>query len=149
MVFGLESQPEFRRHAEVAAQSPGRTVGRESEAHPAFRIMPSPDAERHHLPPTHGYVLVPKLSLGTPYFLANFNLAIWTRESAKSHFVILCVANDLVVTGSYGIIRSLHSLRMPGVGTFAEVASMPHFSWVANYNERRYSAMVQLSFFPR
>jgi hypothetical protein len=28
---------------------------RESEAHPAFRIIPSPDAERHHPPPTQGY----------------------------------------------------------------------------------------------
>jgi len=28
-----------------------RTVGRESEAHPAFRIIPSPDAEQHHLRP--------------------------------------------------------------------------------------------------
>jgi hypothetical protein len=31
------------------------TVGRESAAHPAFRIIPSPDAERHHLKPSHGY----------------------------------------------------------------------------------------------
>ena len=32
-----------------------KPVGRESEAHPAFRIILSPDAERHHLPPTQGY----------------------------------------------------------------------------------------------
>ena len=31
-----------------------RAVGRESEAHPAFRIIPSSDAERHHPPPTQG-----------------------------------------------------------------------------------------------
>ena len=32
-----------------------RAVGRESEAHPAFGIIPSPDAERYHLPPIQGY----------------------------------------------------------------------------------------------
>ena len=31
-----------------------RTVGRESEAHPAFSIIPSPEAERRLLPPIHG-----------------------------------------------------------------------------------------------
>jgi hypothetical protein len=36
-------------------QSTIRSVGRESEAHPAFGIILSPDAERYHLPPTHGY----------------------------------------------------------------------------------------------
>ena len=29
-------------------------VGRESAAHPAFHILPSPDAERYHLPPIQG-----------------------------------------------------------------------------------------------
>ena len=32
-----------------------RAVGRESEAHPAFRIISSPDAERYHLPPIPDY----------------------------------------------------------------------------------------------
>ena len=32
-----------------------RAVGRESEAHPAFCIIPSIDAERYHLPPIQGY----------------------------------------------------------------------------------------------
>jgi hypothetical protein len=31
-----------------------RAVGRESKAHPAFCINPSPDAERYHLPPIQG-----------------------------------------------------------------------------------------------
>ena len=30
-------------------------VGRESEAHPAFSIIPSLDCERYHLPPMQGY----------------------------------------------------------------------------------------------
>jgi len=43
---------------QLSAQLPNkrrRAVGRESEAHPAFRIIPSPDAERYHLPPIQGY----------------------------------------------------------------------------------------------
>jgi hypothetical protein len=32
-----------------------RAVGRESEAHPAFCVIPSLDAERYHLPPLRGY----------------------------------------------------------------------------------------------
>jgi hypothetical protein len=44
-------------YAQEKPQSLGswRAVGRESEAHPAFRIIPFPDAERHHLPSTQGY----------------------------------------------------------------------------------------------
>jgi hypothetical protein len=34
---------------------PGRAVGRESKAPPAFCIIPSIDAERYHLPPIQGY----------------------------------------------------------------------------------------------
>jgi hypothetical protein len=33
----------------------GRAVGRESKANPAFSIIPSPDVEHHHLPPTQSY----------------------------------------------------------------------------------------------
>jgi hypothetical protein len=32
-----------------------QSVGRESEAHPAFSIIPSLDLERYHLPPIPGY----------------------------------------------------------------------------------------------
>ena len=42
--------------------------------------------------------------------------------SAKSHFVILSEAKDLVFTYSYEILRSLRSLRMTKPGTFAEVS---------------------------
>ncbi len=45
------------------------------------------------------------------------------ETSAKSHFVILSAAKDLVSPHSYEILRSLRSLRMTGKGTFAEVSS--------------------------
>jgi hypothetical protein len=46
-----------------------------------------------------------------------------SETSAKSHFVILSPAKDLVFARSYEILRSLRSLRMPGKGTFAEASS--------------------------
>jgi hypothetical protein len=44
--------------------------------------------------------------------------------TAKSNFVIRSEVKDLVVTGIYEILRWLRSLRMTGVGTFAEVDSI-------------------------
>jgi hypothetical protein len=44
------------------------------------------------------------------------------ETSAKSHFVILSEAKDLVFSRTYEILRSLRSLRMTGAGTFAEVS---------------------------
>jgi hypothetical protein len=44
------------------------------------------------------------------------------ETSAKSQAVILRVAQDLVFTNSYEILRSPHSLRMTDAGTFAEVS---------------------------
>jgi hypothetical protein len=45
------------------------------------------------------------------------------ETSAKSHFVILSEAKDLVFTYSYEILRSLRSLRMTKAGIFAEVST--------------------------
>jgi hypothetical protein len=49
------SKAAFWRRAPGGVFPGARAVGRESKAHPAFCIIPSPDAERHHLPPTQGY----------------------------------------------------------------------------------------------
>jgi hypothetical protein len=45
------------------------------------------------------------------------------ETSAKSHFVILSAAKDLVFTCSDEILQSLRSLRMTGEGTFTEVSN--------------------------
>ena len=47
---------------------------------------------------------------------------LFIETSAKSHFVILSEAKDLVFSHTYEILRSLRSLRMTGAGTFAEVS---------------------------
>jgi hypothetical protein len=52
-------------------------------------------------------------------FLEEFKV----ETSAKSHFVILSGAKDLVSCRNYEILQSLRSLRMTGAGTFAEVSS--------------------------
>jgi hypothetical protein len=39
----------------IVNQEAYRTVGRESKAHPAFRIIASPDAEGERPPPVQGY----------------------------------------------------------------------------------------------
>src|SRR5512139_1409394 len=44
------------------------------------------------------------------------------ETSAKSHFVVLSEAKDLVFSCSYEILRSLRALRMTSEGTFAEVS---------------------------
>jgi hypothetical protein len=45
------------------------------------------------------------------------------ETSAKSHFVILSEAKDLVLCRFFEILRSLRSLRMTGNATFAELSS--------------------------
>jgi len=50
------------------------------------------------------------------------------ETSAKSHFVILSEAKDLVFSRIYEILRSLTSLRMTSEGAFAEVST-----WYQNW----------------
>jgi hypothetical protein len=45
------------------------------------------------------------------------------ESSAQNHFVILSGAQDLLCSRSYEILRSLHSLRMTGLGTCAKVSA--------------------------
>ena len=49
-------------------------VGRESEAHPAFGIIPSPDPEG---------VLVPKCNLGTSWYVGGAGLRARQRKAAR------------------------------------------------------------------
>jgi hypothetical protein len=46
-IAGLLIKPEIEGLVKI--------VGRESEAHPAFGIIPSLDLERYHLPPIQGH----------------------------------------------------------------------------------------------
>jgi hypothetical protein len=68
-------------------------------------------------------LLVPKLLLRNEK-RTNLPPGISQVEtSAKTHFVILSAAKDLVLTCNYEILRSLRSLRMTGKETFAELSS--------------------------
>jgi len=82
-------------------------VGRESKAHPAFCIWDD---------------TLTGLNLTTYPEKVNL-ISCQAETSAKSRFVILSEAKDLVFPCSYEILRSLRSLRMTGKGTFAEVSS--------------------------
>jgi hypothetical protein len=71
------------------------------------------------------FILGPKFFLMSPSSSHGFWRQLRQLEtSAKSHFVILSGAKDLVLLGSYEILRSLRSLRMTGEGTFAEVSTL-------------------------
>jgi hypothetical protein len=61
----------------------------------------------------------------------KFNLSYQFENSAKSNFVTLSGAKDLVFSDTYEILRSLLSLRMTGQGTLAEVSiSKEKDDWV-------------------
>jgi hypothetical protein len=52
---GAATVADYHGQAGYTPPANSEAVGRESEAHPAFRIISSPDAERHHLPPPQGH----------------------------------------------------------------------------------------------
>ncbi len=78
-----------------------RTIGRDSEALPAFRIIPSPDAEHHHLPPAQGYkyrLVRHDESLNTTWFLWGCNKSVqpWrARKPAPLGYLFLLTANPV------------------------------------------------------
>ena len=88
--------------------------------------LPSPPPRRSGLKPsrTHRLFLVPQGFSHALHRLKTCATIMQIETSAKSHFVILSAAKDLMFPHTSEILRSLRSLRMTGAGTFAEVSNL-------------------------